>query len=108
MREEKDVSADRGQHGRPRPHVHSHEDKKAVLNRLNRAAGHLESVKRMIENDRDCSEVIVQIAAVRAAVSGAGKLMIQHHIKHCIVDAVKHNDTKRIDDLNNAIEKFLK
>jgi DNA-binding FrmR family transcriptional regulator len=102
----KDQPAD--PHDHPHPHVHSDEDKKAVLNRLNRAAGHLESIKRMIENDRDCAEVIVQIAAVRSAIAGAGKLMIQHHIEHCIVDAVRHNDTRRIDDLNNAIEKFLK
>ena len=49
-------------------HTHTHESTKAVLNRLSRAIGHLQSVKRMIEEGRDCSEVLVQIAAVRSAI----------------------------------------
>ena len=47
------------------PHTHSHEHTKAVLNRLSRAIGHLESIKRMVEDGRDCSEVLIQLAAAR-------------------------------------------
>ena len=89
-------------------HTHSHENTKAVLNRLSRAIGHLQSVKRMIEEGRDCSEVLIQIAAVRSAIDNAGKVILQDHLKHCIVDAAKEGDQQAIDDLCKAIEKYMK
>ena len=78
------------EHGIPHAHGHPHvhENTKAVLNRLSRAIGHLESVKKMVEDGRDCSEVLVQIAAVRSAINNVGKVILQDHIRHCIVDAV--------------------
>lgn len=89
-------------------HVHSDEEKKAVVNRLARAAGHLEKVKRMVEEDADCSEVLVQIAAVRNAVNNTGKLILKNHLDHCIVHAVEDNDLEEIRIFNEAIEKFIK
>lgn len=89
-------------------HGHVHENTQAVLNRLSRAIGHLESVRRMVENGRDCSEVLVQIAAVRAAITNIGKVILQDHIQHCIVDAVEHDDENALDALCQAIDKFVK
>ena len=73
-------------------HGHVHENTQAVLNRLSRAIGHLESVRKMVADGRDCSEVLIQIAAVRAAITNIGKVILQDHIQHCIVDAVEHDD----------------
>lgn len=89
-------------------HPHVHENTKAVLNRLSRAIGHLESVKKMVENGRDCSEVLIQIAAVRSAINNIGKVILQDHIQHCIVDAVEHDDEQALEDLCQAIDKFIK
>ena len=89
-------------------HTHSHENTRAVLNRLSRAIGHLQSVKRMIEEGRDCAEVLVQIAAVRSAIDNTGKVILQDHLKHCIVDAAREGDQQAIDDLCKAIEKYMK
>ena len=89
-------------------HPHHHENTKAVINRMNRAIGHMESIKTMIETDRDCSEVLIQIAAVKSAINNIGKIILEDHINHCIVDAVETGDKKALDDLNEAIEKFLK
>lgn len=89
-------------------HPHVHENTKAVLNRLSRAIGHLESVKKMVEDGRDCSEVLVQIAAVRSAINNVGKVILQDHIRHCIVDAVVEDDEQAINDLCQAIDKFVK
>lgn len=89
-------------------HVHSPEEKKAVVNRLSRAIGHMESVKRMVENDADCSEVLIQLAAVRAAINNTGKLVLKNHINHCIVEAVEQNDMEALVKLNDAIDKFIK
>lgn len=89
-------------------HPHHHENTKAVINRMNRAIGHMESIKTMIESGRDCSEVLIQIAAVRSAINNIGKVILEDHISHCIVDAVETGDQKAIDDLNEAIDKFIK
>ena len=89
-------------------HPHVHENTKAVVNRLARIIGHLESIKRMVEDGRDCSEVLVQIAAVKSAVNNVGKVILKDHIKHCIVDAVEDDDPQPIDDLCDAIDKFMK
>ena len=89
-------------------HSHSHTQTKAVLNRLSRIAGHLESVKRMVESGRDCSEVLVQLAAVGSAVKSVSRVVMKDHIEHCIVDAVKNNDTETLKKLNEAIDRFIK
>lgn len=94
-------------HGIAHSHGHVHENQKAVVNRLARAIGHLEKVKRMVENDEDCAEVLVQLAAVRAALENAGKVILREHIQHCIVDAVEDGDEDAILDLCDAIDKFM-
>ncbi len=88
-------------------HTHSHEHTKAVLNRLSRALGHLESVKRMVEDGRDCAEVLIQLAAVRAALGNTAKVILKDHIEHCIVDAAQQGDMQALADLNTAIERFM-
>ena len=89
-------------------HTHSHEQTKAVLNRLSRAIGHLESIKRMVEDGRDCSEVLIQLSAVKSAINNTGKIILQDHIEHCIVDAVEHGDRNAIKELEKAIYRFMK
>ena len=89
-------------------HPHVHERKKNVVTRLARAIGHLAKVKRMVEDDCDCAEVLIQIAAVRAAIENTGKVILQDHIQHCIVDAVEHDDKQALDALCQAIDKFVK
>ena len=95
------------EHGHGHGHEHSHEHTKAVLNRLSRAIGHLQRVRAMVEEGRDCSEVLIQIAAVRSAIDNTGKLILQDHLKHCIVDAAVEGDQKAIDDLCEAIDKYM-
>ena len=95
-------------HDHAEGHGHVHENTQAVVNRLSRAIGHLESVRKMVENGRDCSEVLIQIAAVRAAITNIGKVILQDHIQHCIVDAVEHDDEQALDALCQAIDKFVK
>ena len=94
-------------HG-PHGHTHSHEHTRAVVNRLARAIGHLEKVKRMVEEGYDCSEVLVQLAAVRSALDNTGKVILQDHLRHCMVDAVAAGDETAIDELCQAIDKFMK
>lgn len=94
-------------HRHAHKHRHHHTEKKAVLNRLSRAMGHLESIKRMIEDDRDCSEVLIQLSAVKSAINNTGKLILRDHISHCMVDAVQEGDMEALDELNDAIDRFM-
>ena len=89
-------------------HGHVHENQKAVVNRLARALGHLEKVKRMVEEGHDCSEVLIQLAAVRSALDNTGKVILQDHMRHCMVDAVAAGDQDAIEDLCKAIDKYMK
>lgn len=89
-------------------HTHSPEHTKSIINRMNRAIGHMESVRSMVEQGRDCSEVLIQIAAVRSAINNIGKLILKEHISHCVVDAVETGDHQCLEDLEDAINKFVK
>ena len=94
-------------HEHPHPHTHSHDhtQTKAVVNRLARAIGHLESVKRMVEDGRDCTEVLVQLAALRSALNNTAKIILKDHIEHCISGA--EGDAQALEELNDAIDKFI-
>lgn len=89
-------------------HHHSKEHTKDVTNRLARAIGHLQKVKSMVENDEDCSDVLIQLAAVKSAINNTGKVILKDHMEHCIVHAVEDGDLQMIDELNTAIDKFMK
>lgn len=87
---------------------HHHTETKQILNRISRAVGHLESVKRMVEEGRDCSDVLIQLAAVRSAINGVGKLLLSDHMEHCVVEAIENSDREALKRLNKAIDQFLK
>ncbi len=89
-------------------HAHSHQNTKAVLNRCSRVIGHMAAVRSMIQEGRDCSEVLIQLAAVRSALNGICEMILQDHIDHCIVDAVKTGETEAVEELNKAIRLLMK
>ena len=86
-----------GQHGHTR----------AVVNRLSRAIGHLGAIKKMVEAGRDCGEVLVQLSAVKAQLTGVSKVILKDHLDHCIADAVREGDEQTIQNLKAAIDKLL-
>ena len=89
-------------------HEHNHSHTDAVVKRLSRAIGHLEAVKKMVEDGRDCAEVLTQLAAVKAAVNNTGKLILKDHLQHCVTEAVKKDDRASVEAFARAIDSFLK
>ena len=89
-------------------HTHSPEHKKAVLNRMSRIIGHMESVKKMVENDRDCTDVLIQLSAVSSALQGVSRAVLKEHMSTCIVEAVQQDDMEALEELNSAIDTFMK
>lgn len=87
---------------------HKHQSSKAVINRLSRISGHVDAIKKMVEEGRDCSEVLIQISAVISALNNTSKVIIKDHINHCVKDAINNNDDSILESLNNAIDKYIK
>ena len=88
-------------------HYHSPEEKKRQLNRISRVIGHLQHVKKMIEADEDCADVLTQLSATRSAITGLGKEIMNEHIRHCISHALEEGDTAALEEFQKAIEKFF-
>lgn len=89
-------------------HAHLHTDTQRIVNRIARAAGHLSAIGNMVAEGRDCSDVLIQLAAVRSAVNSIGKLIINDHMAHCITDALEHGDTDALRRFTDAMDKYLK
>ncbi|MEE0029670.1 MAG: metal-sensing transcriptional repressor [Dialister sp.] len=91
-------------------HSHTHDPQKikAIMNRISKSIGHMESIKKMLENERDCADVLIQLAAVRAEINNTDKLLLKEHMEHCIVEAVQENDQEAITRMNQAIDMFMK
>lgn len=87
--------------------IHAHEDTKAIVNRMARAIGHMESVKRMIESGRDYGEILIQLSAIKSAVQGVSREILKDHISHSISEA-KDGDDAAIVELEKTIDKFMK
>ena len=87
--------------------MEGHAHTTAVINRLSRAIGHLNAVKKMTEDGRDCSEVLIQLSAVRAEIENTAKVILKDHIDHCLVRAVRENVETAVDRLKTAIDRLL-
>lgn len=97
-------------HGHPHVHGHVHdpEQTKKISNRLARAIGHLESIKKMVEDDRDCSEVLIQLAAVESAIRSTSRQILRNHMETCVTAAIQQNDEETLSELYRAIDELLK
>ncbi len=62
----------------------------------------------MVESGDDCSDVLIQLAAVKSAINNTGKVILKDHMEHCIVHALEDGNIEMIEELNNAIDKFIK
>lgn len=82
-------------------------DKAALVKRLNRVEGQVRGIARMVEEDRYCVDVLIQIAAVRSALDAVAKNLLGEHAHHCVQSAVKAGDGDRaIDELLEVVEAF--
>ena len=86
-------------------HVHEHEK---VRLRLKKIGGHVQAIERMLDEGRDCPEILLQISAVRGALAKVGRLVLEDHLDTCVVAAVEAGcGEKAIADLKESLAKFL-
>ena len=98
------ITHSHGEHG----HHHSHAQTKAVLNRLSRAIGHLESIKRMVEDDAYCTDILIQVSAVNSALNSFNKVLLANHIRTCVADDIRAGHEETIDELVATLQKLMK
>jgi DNA-binding FrmR family transcriptional regulator len=81
-----------------------------VKNRIRRVAGQVAAIERMVEGDRYCVDVLLQVAAARAALDGVGKLILRSHVETCVADALTSDRAKerkqKVDELIEVFAKF--
>lgn len=88
--------------------VHKHQHYNAVLNRLSRIEGHIRAVRRMVEEEKSCPDVLTQIAAVRSALNSVGRIILEDHITSCMIEAVEKDDYEQsLKDLNISLNRFI-
>lgn len=84
------------------------EDKKRLTVRLNRIAGQVNGLSKMIKDDRDCIEILNQIISTQAALRGVWKQVVRGHLQHCVTEALLNNKNSEeiIDELVEHIDKL--
>ncbi len=86
------------------------EDKRRLLARLKRAEGQVAAVRRMIDDDTYCVDVLVQIAAARGALAKVGEAVLRNHVQTCVTDALQHGDDvarqQKVDELMDVFGRY--
>ncbi len=81
---------------------------KSVINRLNRIEGQIRGIKNMIEKETYCDDIINQIEASRSALHSVQIILLESHIKNCIVDQIQHGDTDVIEEILKTIKRLTR
>lgn len=101
--EEHDCSCSSG-----RKSHHTEKTKKNLVTRLNRIEGQIRGIKRLIEEDTYCDDVITQIAAAQAALNSVAKILLEAHMKECVVERIQEGDMEVLDEVLITINKLMR
>ncbi|WP_455661463.1 metal-sensitive transcriptional regulator [Pradoshia sp.] len=108
MNESHEESIDCCEHTTVRSSHHSEETKRNLVHRLNRVEGQIRGIKGMIEKDIYCDDIITQIAATQSALNSVGKLLLEGHMKSCVLERIQEGDTEVLDEVLITIQKLMK
>ena len=90
----------------------SSNDKELIIKRLNRIEGQVKGIQKMVEDERYCVDILVQISAIRSAINKVGNIILENHIKGCVTNSIKEGDVEKSDEiiseLMQTINKFTK
>ena len=86
----------------------SDEELKSLIHRLNRIEGQIRGIRKLVENDVYCTEILVQVAAVSSALNGFSKELMANHIKTCVVNDIREGKDETVDELIATLQKFMK
>lgn len=83
-------------------------EKERLLQRLRRIEGQVGGISRMIEDDRYCVDVLQQIASMQSAADAVAMILLENHVKGCVVDGLRLGKEERVDEMVGVIRKYLK
>lgn len=86
----------------------SEKEKKDMLNRLSRIEGQVRGIKGMVEKDAYCPDILIQVAAVNAALNSFNKVLMAKHIKSCVIDDIRDGKEETVDELVTVLQKLMK
>ena len=91
-----------------RTKLRNDEEKKALMNRLSRIEGQIRGIRGMVEKDAYCTDILIQVSAVSAALGSFNKELLGEHIRTCVSDGIKNGDEEKVDELIALLGKLLK
>lgn len=86
----------------------SEEEYRSLINRLNRIEGQIRGIKRMVESNAYCTDIITQAAAASSALNSFNRELLSNHIKTCVEQDIKEGKYETVDDLISTLQKLLK
>ena len=81
---------------------------KDLINRLSRIEGQIRGIKRMVEEDAYCPDILIQVSAANAAINSFNKVLLSNHIRTCVADDIRAGKDETIDELVNTFQKLMK
>ncbi|WP_274366186.1 metal-sensitive transcriptional regulator [Paenibacillus thermotolerans] len=87
---------------------HSEKVKSNITSRLNRIEGQVRGIKGLVERDAYCDDILNQIASIQSALNGVGKLLLEHHLKSCVIERIQEGDTEVVTELLTTMNKLMK
>lgn len=82
------------------------EDKKILIARTNRIAGQIKGIAKMFEEDRYCDDILIQLVAIDKSIKSLANILLEKHLKSCVVGKIKNNDTEIIDEVITLFKRF--
>ena len=86
----------------------SEEERRALMNRLSRIEGQVRGVKRMVEEDAYCPDILIQVSAINAALNSFNKVLLANHIRTCVAEDIREGKDETIDELVVTLQKLMK
>ena len=87
----------------------NHLQSSAAQNRLQKIEGQIKGIRAMMDSERECADIIMQLSSVSAAVTSLAKLIVNEHLERCVLDGIKSGDEKQtIEDLVKVVDQFAK
>ena len=86
----------------------SDEEYKALINRLSRIEGQVRGIRKMVENDAYCVDILTQVSAIQAALNGFNRELLANHIRTCVMDDIRNGNDEIVDELVQTLQKLMK
>lgn len=84
----------------------SYTEKELLIKRINKIEGQARGIKKMIENDRYCGDILIQISAIDKSLKSLGNIMLKSHLKSCVVEEIKKDNLEILDEVSNLIKQL--